>query len=62
MGQRRVNGTSDIENNLATGLTTNGARIGRTSTVIPVVNFISAEDFLGTNADRNAEIWQGRVQ
>lgn len=62
VGQRRVNGNSDIENNLATGLTTNGARIGRSNTVVPVVNFISAENFLNTNADRNAEIWQGRVQ
>jgi WD40-like Beta Propeller Repeat len=62
VGHRRINGTTDIENNLATGLTTNGVRFGRTSTVIPVVNFISAENFLGTNADRNAEIWQGRVQ
>jgi hypothetical protein len=62
VGQRRVNGNSDIENNLATGLTTNGARIGRSNTVVPVVNFISAENFLTTNADHNAEIWQGRVQ
>lgn len=62
VGQRRVSGTADLENNLATGFSTNGVRIGRTSSVVPVVNFISSENFLGTNADGNAEVWQGRVQ
>lgn len=62
VGFRRVSGTTDVETNLATGLTTKTARFGRSNTVIPIVNFISSENFLGTNADRNAEIWQGRVQ
>lgn len=62
VGLRRVNGTTDVETNLATGLTTNGVRFGRSNTVVPIVNFISSENFLGTNADLNAEVWQGRVQ
>ncbi|MEO8671331.1 MAG: hypothetical protein ABI411_08450 [Tahibacter sp.] len=64
VGRRQINGTAgaaDPEDNLATGNSTNTVRIGRDS-LVPVVNFISAENFLGTNADVNPEVWQGRVQ
>jgi hypothetical protein len=61
VGKRRVNGTNDTENNLATGTSVRGARFG-VNGIIPVVNFLSSENFLGTNADRNTEVWQGTVQ
>lgn len=64
VGKRRVNGTAgaaDPEENLATGISVNGARLGL-SGVVPIVNFLSSANFLNTNADGNTEVWQGRVQ
>lgn len=64
VGRRRVNttaGAADPENNLATGSSTKGVRIGLDG-IVPVVNFLSASNFLTTNADGNTEVWQGRVQ
>lgn len=61
VGKRRVNGTTDTENNLATGISVLSARLGLNG-VVPIVNFLSSADFLNTNADGNTEVWQGRVQ
>ncbi|UXI67407.1 hypothetical protein [Tahibacter amnicola] len=60
VGRRRVNTppTADSENNLATGTSIQFARIGRDG-IVPVVNFLSSENFLTTNADGNTEVWQG---
>lgn len=62
VGRRRVPTTgNDSENLLASGSMVAFPRIGLDG-VVPVVNFLSAENFLGTNADGNVEVWQGRVQ
>ena len=64
VGKRRVNttaGAPDPEENLATGISVLGARLGL-SGVVPIVNFLSSANFLNTNADGNTEVWQGRVQ
>lgn len=62
VGRRRIPTTgTDSENLLASASFVFGARIGLDG-VVPVVNFLSPENFLGTNADGNTEVWQGRVQ
>ena len=62
VGRRRVPTTgADSENLLASGSMVAFPRLGLDG-VVPVVNFLSAENFLGTNADGNVEVWQGRVQ
>ncbi|HWU52322.1 MAG TPA: choice-of-anchor L domain-containing protein [Tahibacter sp.] len=62
VGRRRVaTSGADSENLLASGSFVYHARIGKDG-LVPVVSFLSPENFLNTNADGNPEVWQGRVQ
>ncbi|GMV32023.1 MAG: hypothetical protein AMXMBFR59_41480 [Rhodanobacteraceae bacterium] len=62
VGRRRVAAAgADSESLLASGPFVYHARIGKDG-VVPVVSFLSPENFLSTNADGNPEVWQGRIQ
>lgn len=62
VGRRRVaSAGADPENLLASASFVFHARIGKDG-VVPVVSFLSPENFLSTNADGNPEVWQGRIQ
>lgn len=62
VGRRRVaTAGADPENLLASASFVFHARIGKDG-LVPVVSFLSPENFLSTNADGNPEVWQGRIQ
>lgn len=62
VGRRRVaTAGADPESLLASAPFVFHARIGKDG-VVPVVSFLSPENFLSTNADGNPEVWQGRIQ
>jgi hypothetical protein len=62
VGRRRVaTAGADEEDLLASASFVFHARIGKDG-IVPVVSFLSPENFLSTNADGNPEVWQGRIQ
>lgn len=62
VGRRRVaTAGADAEDLLASASFVFHARIGKDG-IVPVVSFLSPENFLSTNADGNPEVWQGRIQ